>query len=251
VASAASLILNRSDVLSLFNDVSGSGSLVVLGGSTATLLGSNSYSGATTVAGGTLDINGSLTNSSALTVSSGGTLGGTGTNYVNTVVNGTLAPGVNGVGTLTIGGNASLSLTNSSSITSITIASPTSFGQLAYPAFGTFTIGGTLNFNLYTISAPVVFTNTVLDAASYGNTISGDFTSVYVGTNALINIGTDGGGQTIWGGSNNNIAYQFSDGTGQLTVTSSVPEPSTNALLLVASLGTLFVVVRRRRAASR
>ena len=58
----ASLILNRSDAFALRNSLSGNGSLVVLGGSTATLLGSNFYKGPTLVDNTTLQVGTNATN---------------------------------------------------------------------------------------------------------------------------------------------------------------------------------------------
>jgi autotransporter-associated beta strand protein len=63
--------------------------------------GANSYTGPTAVNGGTLLINGSQANTPT-TVAAAGTLGGTGTIAGSVSSNGTLAPGNNGVGNLTI-----------------------------------------------------------------------------------------------------------------------------------------------------
>lgn len=79
-----------------------------LGNGTLILAGSHAYTGATTVKNGSLLVNGSIASSSLTTVEAGGTLGGDGT-VGNTLINGgTLAPGNNGIGTLTVQGNLTL-----------------------------------------------------------------------------------------------------------------------------------------------
>jgi autotransporter-associated beta strand protein len=83
--------------------ISGSGAVTKTDNSSLTLTGNNLYTGTTTVSNGTLLIQGNL--SSSVTVSSG-TLGGNGTVNGSVVVNGAIAPGTNGVGTLSTGSNS-------------------------------------------------------------------------------------------------------------------------------------------------
>jgi fibronectin-binding autotransporter adhesin len=90
--------------------ISGLGGLTKIGAGTLTLSGTSTYAGATNVTAGTLLVNGGLSGS-VTTVSSGATLGGSGTVPDVTVSGGTLAPGANGIGTLSTG---SLSLNASS-----------------------------------------------------------------------------------------------------------------------------------------
>lgn len=100
--------------------VSGAMLVTMNGSSTWSLAGVNTYTGVTTVASGTLQVNGSTAAGSAVTVASGATLAGTGTVYgaVTVATGGKLAPGVNGIGTLTLGNAGSAALTlNANSIT--------------------------------------------------------------------------------------------------------------------------------------
>ena len=71
VANSGTLILNRSDALTVANAISGSGALTQSGGGTTTLSGSNSYTGNTTVSAGVLKVTGSLSSSSALALAGG------------------------------------------------------------------------------------------------------------------------------------------------------------------------------------
>ncbi len=77
--------------------------LIKTGNGTLALTAAETYTGPTLVSGGTLLVNGSLSSSSAVTVTNG-LLGGTGTvgGTVTVQRGGGLAPGANGIGTLTI-----------------------------------------------------------------------------------------------------------------------------------------------------
>ena len=82
--------------------ISGSGALTKSGSGSLTLTGNNLYTGVTTVSSGILFVQGNLAGS--VTVA-GGTLGGNGTVNGSVTVNGAIAPGTNGVGTLSTGTN--------------------------------------------------------------------------------------------------------------------------------------------------
>ena len=88
--------------------MSGTGSLVKIGGGVIDLTGANTYTGPTTVSNGTLNVAGSLT--SATTVRNGASLGGYGTITGNVTADpgATVSPGAS-VGSLTINGAASFS----------------------------------------------------------------------------------------------------------------------------------------------
>ncbi len=88
--------------------VSGSGGLTMTGSGTATLLDVNTYTGNTSVSNGTLLVDGSI-GSGVVTVTNAslggdGTIGGPATLQPSSL----LAPGTNGVGTLTFSGNLTL-----------------------------------------------------------------------------------------------------------------------------------------------
>jgi autotransporter-associated beta strand protein/T5SS/PEP-CTERM-associated repeat protein len=91
--------------------ISGSGSLIKIGGGTFVLSGINNYTGNTVVNAGTLEVDGTIANSASVTVNAGAKLSGTGTVDPPGVTiissGGTLAPGnpTNPTGTLTITGN--------------------------------------------------------------------------------------------------------------------------------------------------
>jgi autotransporter-associated beta strand protein len=89
----------------LQNNGATAGVLTKTGPGTLTLAGTNTYTGATTVNGGTLLVTGSTVAASAVAVNSSGTLGGTGTvgGAVTVASGGTVSPGVNGPGNLTVG----------------------------------------------------------------------------------------------------------------------------------------------------
>jgi autotransporter-associated beta strand protein len=76
--------------------------LVKAGTGTLRLSGANTYARPTLVSSGTLLVGGSLASGSAVTVAPGAVLGGTGSINGAVTNNGTLAPGDNGIGRLTI-----------------------------------------------------------------------------------------------------------------------------------------------------
>jgi fibronectin-binding autotransporter adhesin len=82
--------------------ISGSGALIKTGSGSLTLTGNSLYTGGTTVSNGTLFVQDNLAGS---VIVAGGTLGGNGTVDGSVTVNGAIAPGTNGVGTLSTGTN--------------------------------------------------------------------------------------------------------------------------------------------------
>ncbi len=103
VLGANSLTANNAANSTVAGDVSGIGSFIKDGAGTLTLSGANTLTGLLDVTEGAVALTGSVAGGAA--VSGGATLAGTGTvGGVLTVADGTIAPGVNGVGTLTTGG---------------------------------------------------------------------------------------------------------------------------------------------------
>ena len=143
---ASTLIVGGGDQTADFNGVvqNGSGGNILavtkIGAGTQTLAGTNTYTGATVVSNGTLLVNGSLAGGSAVTVA-GGILGGSGTIGGATAVNGTLSPGTNGNGTLTVGGALTL---NPNSTNTFAVNGSTLSNTAVVLGAGV-TYGGTLN----------------------------------------------------------------------------------------------------------
>ncbi len=151
--------------------ISGGFGIAKVGTGTQTLSGASTYTGATTVNGGTLSVTGSI--ASAVTVNSGGTLGGTGTTRAVTVASGgTLAPGVSGIGTLTVSGTLGLSGTVTMEINKSTATSDLVKG------ITTLTYGGTLNVTNLAGTLAAGDTFTLFTATSY----SGNFATINLPT---------------------------------------------------------------------
>jgi len=74
-------------------------------GGTLNLTANNNYAGPTLVSNGTLSVQGTLQGSGVVTVNSGARLAGNGTIAGSVTNNGTLAPGTDVIGTLTVNGN--------------------------------------------------------------------------------------------------------------------------------------------------
>ena len=133
--------------------------LTKIGSGTFTLSGTNSYSGGTTVSNGTLLVNntaGSGTGTGAVTVVSGATLGGSGVIGGPVTVNGTLAPGNSGVGTLTISNSL---VVNSGAVLQYALGTNSDLTVVS----GNLTLDGTLN-----VTDAGGFTNGTYTLFSYG-----------------------------------------------------------------------------------
>jgi autotransporter-associated beta strand protein len=104
----------------------------------------NTYTGPTAVSNGTLRVNGSLAAASAVTVQSTATLGGIGRigGPVTVQANGTLAPGVGGIGTLTVSNTLTLA---GNTVMEINRTSTPNCDRVA--GITTLTYGGTLTVN--------------------------------------------------------------------------------------------------------
>jgi len=199
----ASLILNRSDALTLQNAVSGNGSLVVLGGSTATILGSNTYKGTTLVDNTTLQVGINGTN---------GTLGrGTVllTNYAtllyNLAGNTTLTNDVSGQGYLEIQGSGTTTLIGSNSYSEYT-----QIGVRSALQVGGGGSSGTLGSSDVYNSGELIFNRN--NQIVVFNNISGIGYLTQIGSGSLVLSGSNSylgqtildGGTTVFAGSLNN-----------------------------------------------
>lgn len=143
-------------------------SIVKNGFGTFTLTGASTYTGGTTVDAGTLLVNnttGSGTGTNAVIVNTNGTLGGTGFILGPVTVNagGALAPGSNGVGTLTLRSNLTLS---AGAVLNFELGAPGTGDKVAVT--NALVLGGTLNVTGlagFGAGTNVLFT--------YGGTLSG------------------------------------------------------------------------------
>jgi len=184
-------------------------SLTKNGTGTQTLAGANTYTGSTVVSNGTLVVNGSLT-SSALTVTAAGTLAGTGTLAGVVTVNGTLAPGTSGIGTLTVNSNLTL---NAGSLTTLAInraAGTGTYGNVQ--GVGTASLGGMLNVTSLGGTFQAGDSFTLIGATNY----SGNFTAT--------NLPALGGGK----------AWSWNPATGTLSVVATINTNPTNLMLTVS-----------------
>jgi len=211
--------------------ISGTGTTFTLTSGNATLAGANTYTGATQVNGGTLTLSGGLNNSSVtvnggvLNQTSTGSISGTGTTFILTSGNATLA-GANTytgattitAGTLSISSDANLSGTNSALVFNggtlqITGTALTSLNATRSTTFTAAKVVG-LNIadaaNTFTVSQALTQTtggltksgNGTLNLTSSGNTYTGT-TTIAQGVLALgagASLGNLGGSDIVLGG---------------------------------------------------
>lgn len=186
----------------------------------------NTYDGLTTVSAGTLLVNntsGSGVGTGSVTVSTGATLGGTGfidpNDGNNVIVNGKLAPGNNGIGTLTVG--AAGSENNVLFGTAGRLVAEVSGGTKDLLAvFGDISLAGNDDILDVTFITAPTLDRYVL--ATYTGSRDGTFTSLAVA-----------GSAAPWA-----IDYSVN---GEIAI--AVPEPGTMVLL---AFGTIALVARRR-----
>ncbi|OYW72874.1 MAG: hypothetical protein B7Z37_23580, partial [Verrucomicrobia bacterium 12-59-8] len=218
----ATLAFNRSDLLTVANNISGSGVVNQTGTGTTVLSGANAYTGQTTASSGSLLVNNSYagpdsaTGTNTVQVNANATLGGTGNiaGSVNLVANATLAPGGNAAtiaasttglstdigtvlvgGNLTVGASAMVALQLNSGDSGLTATFDPITSRLTSIS-GTATDGG---------NDRIIVNGTLsLDAASTINvTLGTSFTPSYQAVFDLVD----------WTGSNISLAY-YDSGTG-------------------------------------
>ena len=256
------LAFNRSDALTQGTDfstaaITGTGGIEQKGAGTTTLTANNTYGGTTVVSAGTLIINGTHSGSpAAVTVNSGATLGGIGSVGGATTISGSHSAGANTskgtVGSMTFGSD--LTYASGSTITWDLIDNSTSTG------FDTFAVGGGLDFG--TVGGEAFTFNVNLSgdvnyyaplwqdtdskwkvwevpSASVSGFVAGEFTI------NLDDTGVSGGPQS----SGIFALSQESDGI-YLNLITSVPEPSTYALMGLGLAAFGWVSRRRRKQTS-
>lgn len=257
--SSANLIINGSSTTTFSGVIAnGNNSVVSLakrGSGVQRLTGNNTYSGATAVEGGALIINGTNSGTGILTVSSGATLGGSGTVGGETTISGIHSPG-NSPGIQTFGN----SLTYTSGALFIWELAANTVDPLARGVSfdGVNITGGNLDFD-----GPVSTTLNFSTGVTWSDSLWG---SDYLGTSGWLVYSLTGGG-TIgdfanlsladidWVDSGSNALstarsgasfslYQSGD---DIYLNYTVPEPSTYALLLLASTGLGVHLLRRHR----
>jgi len=225
-------------------------SFVKSGAGTWIMGGNNTYTGSTSVTAGKLLINGSTSSSSPVTVT-GGTLGGTGTvgGSVSVGSAGTIAGGVNGVGTLALSNSLTLN-SNSTFSAGISGSAPgTGYSQLLLA--GAVTLNGVNNLALtlsYTPSNQQLFFLTAGATSITGSFDSLNGVSVALAQGASFTLGAQ---QFIIGYTGNSTAGTFQGGNDLVLQASSVPEPSTWALLGLGLLSALFLFRRQKTPAPR
>lgn len=242
------VIFNRTTNYTYPNSISGTGSVTKLGASTLTISGSNSYSGDTSVITGTMNVTGQLglTN---LTVYSAAALSGTGSilGPVTIDANGTITPGVAGVGSLGVGDFAMAGST-ALALMEITGSATGQYDQVAAAGSNSLNWGlGTVAVTMNTTSSYVVGTVFHLFSGfnAYASTISNISLSAAGTDYAGLTFSDAGSGLWQTGRNGSNQYLEFNTSTGNLHV---VPEPTTFAAVGICSfgLGVLLLANRRR-----
>jgi autotransporter-associated beta strand protein len=171
ITNNSTLIFNRSNVLTCWGNISGTGTLIKQGDGALVLAGANTYSGGTTISAGTLQVGngftvgaiaGDITNNSALIFNRTDAL--------------TYAGAISGTGSLTKEGSGTLTLTGANAYSGGTTVSA---GTLQIGDGGT---AGSLTGNV-TNNAALVFNRS--DALTHSGVISGTGSLTQNGTDTL------------------------------------------------------------------
>lgn len=241
----STLAFNRSDALSVGNDISGDGSVTQAGNGTTTLTGNNSYTRTTTISNGTLQVGAG---------GASGTLGtGNVVNNASLVFNrsGALTVGgvISGTGRVTQVGSGTTTLTNANSYSGGTTVQA---GTLALGSAGTLAATGALNLSgsgakfdisaatggIRTIGALSGVTGTTIalgaNALTFGNANNQSFAGVIGGTGGIVR---QGGGVTTLSGNNTYTgATTVSAGTLRMGVANALGNTTAVSLTNVAGV---------------
>ncbi len=270
VGTGATFMINQSDIVIQGIDFSeaaieGLGQLEQAGPGTTILTASNSYEGTTAVNAGTLLINGdqSAANGS-VSVASGATLGGSGVigdssssavitpgailtggadgNGSASALQGSITiPEADAVGTLTFGGDLSVS---SGSIWLVDLVQGVTPGSDRIHVGGNLAIvsGAQLNFN-FADTFQLGNSYTIAQYSSLGDGLGGSNRFDFDGGI------WDNGTQRTIGGGQYLINYNAGDAFNEITLT-AVPEPGTFGILALTLAGLVFLRIRERRSES-
>ena len=236
ITNNGTLAINRSDEMTISNNISGTGSFTKSGAGKLILSGTNTYTGLTTVSAGTLAVNGSV--AGAMSVVSGATLQGSGTIGGNTTVSGNLNPG-NSPGLLTFANSLTLDSTSATTTMEITGIGERGVAYDAVNVTNALTYGGTLILDF----SGVLYTEGVysFDLFDFGpSNPSSSFSSMSL---AGIYGGSFTDNEGIWDLTDGDNNWSFNQADGILTFT-VVPEP--NVAMVAGSLA-LMAMLRRRR----
>ncbi|QVL58081.1 MAG: autotransporter domain-containing protein [Simkaniaceae bacterium] len=108
ITAPGTLVFDQTFDGTFLGTLGGTGDMIKQGGATLRFSTPQVVGGTTTVAEGELLVNSTFGGAGALNVDSGATLGGIGTINKNVTVSGTLVPGDNGIGTITLNGTQTL-----------------------------------------------------------------------------------------------------------------------------------------------
>ncbi|WP_332119523.1 autotransporter domain-containing protein [Azorhizobium caulinodans] len=171
VINNATLVFNRSGTYDFPGTITGSGAVIITGGSTVNFTSANGYNGAISVSDSSFVLTPNAVSSSSYTVGTGGTISGTGTIGGLTVASGgTAAPGYS-PGTLTVAGNVTFL---PGSVYSVDVT-PSGAHDLITASGTASILGGTVAVNATAGGYSPVTTLTILQASGG---VSGTFASV-------------------------------------------------------------------------
>ena len=224
----------------------------------------NLYDGSTTIHSGLLVVgnsSGSATGSGPVTVASGGSLGGTGFIGGSTSVSGTVAPGIDGIGKLTVSNNVTWN--GGGDYNWQVMGTTNTAGAVAGTTWDLLSVAGTLNLsaltpssqfniNLWSLASPPTNGN-ITDFNSANNyewlaatasNITG-FNAAHFAVNVGATNGTGGFSNPLDGG-----YFGVRQAGGNLYVTynsAPIPEPGTWAAMAIFAGGAAYAGWRRRR----